>query len=285
MTEQDSLEQKLQIIKDRVELAINGYVNGFYLWGEGGIGKSYTILQRLDALKTAYVLHNTRLSGRAFFDIIARHPSKVHVVEECENLFTDRQGMNLLRSACWGQKDKTGKQKRLITWNVAPEPQTVEFTGSIIFTGNRALSNVAELRALRTRIPSLELKVTREEMLDLMKRIAGQGYSNNKGSLTAEDCMEIFTFYKDAPHLDLRVLVRAFDEVMGCRALNLKTTWKDMINSAIQESLVPEKTEMTLEEVARDLDRQGLTGNRLKEEWEARTGKSVRTYYRLRNAA
>lgn len=278
----ETLEQKLQIIKDRVELAVNGYVNGFYLWGEGGIGKSFTILQKLEELKTLYVLHNTRISGRAFFDSISKNPEKIHVVEECENLFTDKQGMNLLRSACWGQKDKTGKQKRLITWNVAPDPMSVEFTGSIIFTGNRPLANVAELRALRTRIPTLELQVTREEMLDLMKSISIKGYKNNKGDLTPEDCMEIYEFYKTCPLLDLRILVRAFDEVMGCRALKLKTNWKDMINSAINETLRPEKVEMTMPEIARDLARQKLTGKKLEVEWRRLTDTGVRTYYRLR---
>lgn len=283
--EQESLDRKLQIIKDRVTLATNGYINGFYLWGDGGIGKSFTILTQLDLLGVKPIIHNTRISARSFFDEICDHPTNVHVVEDCESIFTDKQGMNLLRSACWGQKEKlTNRQVRLITWNISPDPVTIEFRGSIIFTGNRPFADIPELRALKTRIPSLELQVSREEMIDVMRRISEQGYKTDKGSLTPEQCNEIYEYYLNAEHLDLRILIRAFDEVMGCIQMQLKTDWKAMIESSIKESLsVPKEKNRgeTEDEVAILLFKKRLSVTELTDQWSKLTGKGLRTYYRL----
>jgi hypothetical protein len=82
--------------------------------------------------------------------------------------------------------------------------------------------------------------------------------------------------------LDLRILVRAFDEVMGCRELGLKTDWRVMIESAITESLVASEpeTKRTLEEIAVELFEKKLPGPQLEAEWKTLTGKGLRTYYR-----
>ena len=42
----DTLEGKLQIIHDRTRSVARGYHNGLQLWGERGIGKSYSVAER-----------------------------------------------------------------------------------------------------------------------------------------------------------------------------------------------------------------------------------------------
>ncbi len=38
-----SFEKKLQLVRDRVVGAVEGYNSGVYIWGRGGTGKSYTV--------------------------------------------------------------------------------------------------------------------------------------------------------------------------------------------------------------------------------------------------
>ncbi len=43
-----TLEAKLQLIRDRTRSIALGYRTGMHLWGEGGIGKSYSVISTLD---------------------------------------------------------------------------------------------------------------------------------------------------------------------------------------------------------------------------------------------
>jgi hypothetical protein len=98
-----TLEGKLQIIRDRTRSVARGYRNGLYFWGEGGIGKSYSVLSELENLKAKFVLNNSRVTGRGLFDLLQDFPDLVHVLEDCESLFADRNPCGVLRSALWGQ--------------------------------------------------------------------------------------------------------------------------------------------------------------------------------------
>ncbi len=147
-----NLDEKLAEIKDLTTLCASGDLNGAYIWGEGGIGKSYSAIEQLKKMKIEFRLHNTRLSGRAFYNLLDAYPKSVYVIEDVENIFTDRQSMNLLRSSLWGQPDITGKQHRPVAWGIHSNDGvglSVDFEGSIIFTGNRALGKIPELRKQR----------------------------------------------------------------------------------------------------------------------------------------
>lgn len=286
-----SLNEKNRALRDRVTLCAEGYGNGVYIWGDGGIGKSYGVITTLMEMKKPFILHNTRLSAPAFFKSLEKHPKAVHVVEDVENIFTDRTNMNLLRSALWGQKDTSGKQKRLVTYGIHPAERTVEFEGQIIFTGNRPLLNIPELRALATRIPTIHLAVTREELVALMKQISLKEYRTDKGVLTSALCGEVLEYflseYPTDGLYDIRILIRAFDDRLGVMKLGNKITssWKELIHSQLTGKLEPPVNRCGESKrdrnIALELSKSTLAkGDRLKE-WEKRTGKSKDTYYRL----
>jgi hypothetical protein len=81
-----ALEPKLKLIRDRVRGVAKSFHTGFYLWGDGGTSKSFTVLEELQKLKTDYVVHNSRMTGRGLVDTLQRLPSSVHVVEDCESI-------------------------------------------------------------------------------------------------------------------------------------------------------------------------------------------------------
>ncbi|WP_165253475.1 ATP-binding protein [Paludisphaera soli] len=45
-----SLDTKLQLVRDYVGQVAGGYTTGLYLFGEGGIGKSHSVIRELDRL-------------------------------------------------------------------------------------------------------------------------------------------------------------------------------------------------------------------------------------------
>jgi hypothetical protein len=100
----ETLESKLQIVRDRTRSVARGYGNGLYLWGEGGISKSYSVLSELECLKADYVLNNSRLTGRGLFDLLQDFPDQVQVLEEAEPIFDDRNACGVIRSALWARR-------------------------------------------------------------------------------------------------------------------------------------------------------------------------------------
>jgi hypothetical protein len=296
----ESYNRKLQRVRDTTRLVASGYGNGYYCWGDGGIGKSFNMIAELKAmglvLDKDWVLHNTRLSAAAWFDSIDKFPSQVHMHEDIENLFTENTALNMLRSAMWGQEDKDGRQERIVTYAVKNplkpgEERRVLFAGQMLFTGNKPLEAIPELEALSTRIEVEHPEVSREEMLAVMKSICLQGKRTDKGFVSPEDCLEVFRYY--ASHLeadtklDLRVLNRAIKLRLGVRALKLRTKWQDLVDRAIRQSTESQQPLTRLQRVAKERDialelrRRGLTGEALRAEWEKRTGhKTADSYYR-----
>ena len=301
--ERDALEsynKKLQRVRDTTRLVASGYGNGYYCWGDGGIGKSWNIISELKVMGLVrgkdWILHNTRLSGPAWFDSIEKFSSQTHLLEDIENVFLDRTSLNLTRSALWGQEDKDGKQERLVTYAtknlLTPgEERQVVFTGHILFTGNKPLEAIPELEALSTRIEVEHIELSREEMLAVMKSICLQGRQTDKGCVSPEDCLEVFRYY--ATHLeadtklDLRVLNKAIKLRLGIKTLKLKTTWQELVKRAIRQSTESQQPLTRLQRVAKerdialDLKKKNMTGEALRSEWEKRTGhKTIDSYYR-----
>jgi hypothetical protein len=73
-----SIASKLQIVRDRVRGVALGYATGFYLYGEGGIGKSWAVLDELQLLNTDYRIHNTRMTAKGLFLELSEYPDHVH---------------------------------------------------------------------------------------------------------------------------------------------------------------------------------------------------------------
>jgi hypothetical protein len=73
----DRLDAKLQLIRDRTQGVAEGYANGFYLWGEGGTSKSFTVEETLKRLGKAFKLSNSRLTGRGLVTAAASSPPAV----------------------------------------------------------------------------------------------------------------------------------------------------------------------------------------------------------------
>jgi len=297
-----SLDDKLAEVKNMTTLCACGDLHGLYIWGEGGIGKSYTVIQRLKQLKAEYHLQNTRLSGRAFYRLLEKHIDKVHLLEDVENIFIERSAMNLVRSATWGQKDERGKQHRPVCWGVFSNDGVeleCDFEGSVIFTGNRALAKIPELKALATRIETIEVIVTYDEIVARMKEMSLAGYKTNKGSLTPKQCGEVLEIILEemAAHPqpfipDIRRYELCLRQRIGADRLGkeLSGTWETMVRKSIRQWLRSRNTEQPTRQrlSAADLDKAieisklGLSKKEIAIKWMEVTGKTnLDGYYRL----
>ncbi len=283
----DRLDRKLMVIRDRVRSVVRGYTTGFFLYGEGGNCKSFTVVQELERLRADYKLHNSRMTGRGLFDVLRKFPDSIHLLEDVEGLFRDPMAQGVLRSALWGQ-ERDGEQERLVTWNAYKTSLQFYFAGGVIVTSNRPLADLPELRALGTRINPVHLACTNHEIAALMQKVALDGYQHRGERLGPEACLEVAEFVIDYTlranrNLDMRLLVNGFADRLQDEAGETECHWHDLLLCRLLERAVPAK-ESRAERLHREREIAAQIKDLPREErlrvWRELTGKSEKALYR-----
>jgi hypothetical protein len=241
------LEGKFAIVRDRTRSVAHRYTTGFFLYGTGGIGKSYSVLSELDRQKVDYRLHNSRMTGRGLYDSLAEAPDTIHVLEDMEGIYQDKNAQGVLRSALWGQA-KGGRMERKVTWKAHRTVLEFVFTGGIIILSNRPLEDIPELHAVATRINPVLLQVTNRESAALMRSIALKGHRVGHETLAPGACLEVANFVIDeslalSRNLDMRVMVNSFSDRLQWEAGKSEADWRELVSSRLQERVVPVKKE------------------------------------------
>ena len=292
-----ALEGKFQLVRDFTAGVALRYTNGFFLHGPGGCGKSHTVIGELRRLKVSHRVYNSRMSGRGLFDALASAPDSVFVLEDMEQVVGDKPALGVLRSALWGQRPDGGRgpQERVVTWSTHGKQEAVFFTGGIILIGNRPTGDLPELRAARTRVASMHLHVTDDEVAALMRGVASEGYRDGDRELDPSECLEVAEYViaeSLALHrpLDMRVLLGSFQDYLQYQAGHAGCHWMDLAACRLKERAtafsVPPTSGSGIDRLQRDRAIAGeiaeATGDRQERLrlWKEKTGKSEPTLYR-----
>jgi hypothetical protein len=233
----ESLEGKLRVVRDRVEGIVHGHHSGVYIYGAGGLGKSHTVLGCLDELKADYRLFNSRMTAKGLCLALAGSPDAVHVLEDMERITKDADAQGVLRSALWAQPGK----RRVVTWTTAKENIKFEFRGGIIMIANVPLAEMAELKALATRITTLKLEVSDAELTDLMRDLAAKGKGCGKGQLGPDVCLTVCEYVIDQCRaagcpLDMRLYVNALADYQQYQAGHSRIGWRELVANRVRQS-------------------------------------------------
>src|SRR5205085_11641886 len=113
----ESLERKFQVVRDCTTAVAKGFKTGLFLYGAGGVGKSFTVLNHLKQLDAPHVLHNSRMTAKGLFLALKHAPDVIHVLEDMERLTKDADAQGVLRSALWAQPG----HDRVVTWTTATD--------------------------------------------------------------------------------------------------------------------------------------------------------------------
>ncbi len=235
----ESLERKLQVIRDWVTGVAKNFKHGLFLHGSGGNGKSYTVLSQLRQLEVPYQLHNSRMTGKGLFLALKYAPDVIHVLEDMERLTKDADAQGVLRSAMWAQP----RHERVVTWTTATDgPDRFVFRGGLILISNRPLADLPELRAMATRIEVLRLEVTEAEQTARMHDLASRGYrQQDKTVIGPDECLEVTEHLLSecraaACPLDLRLQQKSFQTYLQWESDLTALHWKDLVAASVREA-------------------------------------------------
>jgi hypothetical protein len=293
----DQLEAKFQAVRDFTASVASGRTSGFYLFGSGGCGKSYTIIKELERLQVPYKLSNSRMSGRGLFDALEAFPDAIHLLEDMEQLFREGGAKGVLRSALWSQPAgrRQGPPERLVTWTTDLMEHSFVFTGGIIMTANRPFPPLPELEAIKTRITYWHLVVSDNELTALMRRVSLGGYRDGPDVMDPAECSQVCEFIIRQCRglnraLDMRMLLHGFQHYLQWRECDSGCDWRDLVSTQVKERPIAlqeakphgfraaqKRQELAL---AKEIALATSSREERRRLWVEKTGKSEQTLYR-----
>lgn len=164
------IQKRFLKLKKFVELIARGGVNGLLVRGSGGFGKTFTVTSSLEAASVPFSVVRGYSSNASLYNYLYQHRTELIVLDDVDSIFDDLTGINILKSVL------DTNRERLVCWNSTSsviEVPSFIFTGRIIFISNMtSLTKNPHMEALLTRVLSIDLTMTREEMLDRIRHIA-----------------------------------------------------------------------------------------------------------------
>lgn len=206
-----SITERFEFLENLSNMAIEGSANAVLVTGEGGLGKSFTVL---DAVKAAGLTLTSQFEPPAEVkkdkkkgddddaddedeeeEIAWVNPGQVHIVkgfssakglyrtlfenngkliifDDCDSIQKDANAVNILKGAL------DSSEERWISWNAEEGrgnmklPRNFQFTGRVIFISNWSQHRIDN--NLKTRCMRVDLSMTPEEKIERMRFIIGK---------------------------------------------------------------------------------------------------------------
>ena len=190
------IRKRFEVLGYMTDMAIKGVCRSLVVSGPAGLGKTYTVEKHLNLAnenKDPSVIWQRGISGYSRATYLfksmyeCRNVGNVLWLDDCDNVFTDDVGLNLLKKAC----DTT--EQRWLTWgsqatfddeNGELIPTTFQFQGAMIFLTNLDFDALIQkghkfaphLSALISRSHYIDLAMkTRRDYLLRMQQVIGDG--------------------------------------------------------------------------------------------------------------
>ncbi len=227
-----SLEERQQLLAHHVRLVARGMANGLCVYGSrGGLGKTRVVLTTLKEEGVEPVILTGHCTPLAMYMSLYEHPQSVVFLDDCDAMFRILPALGILRSALWEGE----KGSRLVNYNSSQlkVPSSFRFEGRIVFAVNTLPARNHAFQAVLSRVDQFELSASNEEVLEMMRRLAAQGF---EGKLTADECQEVVDFvaeFSATRELSLRLLEPSLRKVLYAREEGVD--WRQLVASQLHE--------------------------------------------------
>lgn len=180
-----NINTRFSFVEKLVTMVCKGIQVSGIITGEGGLGKSYTIMKTLKANNMVDVSDiskfpagsvlgsNTfiRVKGystaKGLYRTLYENNGRVIVLDDCDSVLVDKVALNLLKGAL------DSYDERIISWNADIKdddlPRSFNFTGRVIFISNMAKNQFDQ--ALRTRSMMVDLEMNATQKVERMEYI------------------------------------------------------------------------------------------------------------------
>lgn len=233
------INQRFEFAKRLVSMVGEGKTASAIIVGEGGLGKSYSVMKALSGLglkdisgvdfeegttfspKNVFKVIKGFSTPKALYRTLYENRDSVVVFDDCDSVLKHDDAISLLKGAL------DSYDRRIISWNTdrADEdlPQSFQFNGGVVFISNRSMDKIDQ--ALRSRSMCVDLTMTTEQKIERMETIIKSKEFLPEISVTfKKDALNLIKTLKDkVKEISLRSLIT----VSRIRADGSKQ-WKDL---------------------------------------------------------
>jgi hypothetical protein len=222
-----------------VDMVAGKTVASAIITGQGGLGKSHTVIKALEAqgmqnvtdladFQVGQVLRASKCyrvvkgfsTAKGLYRTLFEGNKMTLVFDDCDSVLKDPVALNILKGAL------DSYSERYISWNSDMKddelPRSFKFEGSVIFISNLELDRIDQ--AIRSRAMCVDLSMTQEQKVERMGVIAmDRDFLPEYSMQIKQDAIEfIRSMVEDVSNLSLRSLIAV------CKIRATAKDWKDL---------------------------------------------------------
>jgi hypothetical protein len=238
-SEKFNINQRFDFVEKLVGMVADSVQPSAIITGEGGLGKTYTVVKTLEAkgykdisdlaefqvgsvinARKCFTMVKGYSTPKGLYRTLFENNKSIIVFDDCDSVLKDPVALNLLKSAL----DSYGK--RIISWNADMKdedlPRSFNFEGRVIFISNMDDGRIDQ--AIRSRSMMIDLSMNSDQKIERMETIAlsPDFLPEYSAEIKADALALIREIKEEVKEISLRTLI----SVAKVRASNKE--WKDL---------------------------------------------------------
>lgn len=224
-----NINERFDFLESLVRMTIRNRIVSLMITGEGGIGKTFTVMKEVRKTKMIEDEHFVIIKGystaKGLYKTLYEHREMLIIFDDCDEVFKNPTGENILKGALDSYSD------RIVNWITSKEvdgelPPKFKFEGRIIFISNRKKSQIPQ--PILSRAACIDLTMSVDDKLQRMRNI-------------------LPVIKKDIPmELKERALSIIEDNKDVCQDLNFRTLLKAISALSSEEANADKLTEFLI---------------------------------------
>jgi len=222
----------VEMAEHYVKMVGMGDILGVTLVGPAGMGKTHLVENVLREMGIEYTKYGGHITLAAIYEFLFENHDKLIFFDDCSNIITQTEIMELLKQAL--SENQMKRELHYRSYGVKTSaPKSFVFDGRIIMAFNVMDKENPNVKAVKSRAPYIELKYSYAETLDAMKQIAdgpGGGLLQHEKIIVTR---EIEKYTDPTMDVSLRDQQQAFKIFGSCKKIEGEGSdkWKFLIHN------------------------------------------------------
>lgn len=233
------INKRFEFVQQMVSMVASKTVPSAIITGQGGLGKSHTVVKALEAeglenvtdlaeFQVGSVMRASKCyrivkgfsTAKGLYRTLFEGNKMTLVFDDCDSVLKDPVALNILKGALDSYSD------RYISWNADMRddelPRSFRFEGSIVFISNMELARVDQ--AIRSRAMCVDLSMTEEQKVERMTVIVEDpGFLPEYDARVKQDAIAFIKgMVGEVENLSLRSLIAV------CKIRATAKDWRDL---------------------------------------------------------
>lgn len=166
------INKRFGFLEKFTNMVLDGETASAIVTGEGGLGKSHTVMSQLEERgmeeEVDYVIIKGYATPKALYGTLWENSKKTIIFDDCDSVLKDPTALNILKGALdsYDKRTISWLQKGFIDDGL---PNSFEFQGNVIFISN--LSSEKLDQAVKSRSMTIDLSMSIQDKIERMTHI------------------------------------------------------------------------------------------------------------------